>query len=272
MGPCDLRDIFEKFHAADGEPARSLETRGDAAVTPGVPGLCLVQTVDFFTPVADEPGPGGGSGGLPPARTIPGDIGWKPSPEDVDRGGERDGAPAVPEEPPGSFAGASRAVGPGLVLRLASIVPFLIAGVVGVVALVGWTLLFIFGFGRQESVWSWAAGRPAADVVGQVVLVLLLGLASVAFTVLAIWAGLRAFKPGSGVVFWTVAQVVFGALAVGMVVADRLAADTLVEVGLSRAEWWVLFAGVAASMVVARLRARAAQASARPGGGGRAPG
>jgi selenide, water dikinase len=35
--------------------ARLLETRDDAAVTPLTDDLCLVQTVDFFTPIVDSP-------------------------------------------------------------------------------------------------------------------------------------------------------------------------------------------------------------------------
>jgi selenide,water dikinase len=41
--------------AATGEFARLLETRDDAAVVPISDDLCLVQTVDFFTPIVDTP-------------------------------------------------------------------------------------------------------------------------------------------------------------------------------------------------------------------------
>ncbi len=40
---------------ATGEFARLLETRDDAAVVPLTDDLCLVQTVDFFTPIVDSP-------------------------------------------------------------------------------------------------------------------------------------------------------------------------------------------------------------------------
>jgi selenide, water dikinase len=55
MGPCDLQAVFDKLPAADGEFARLLETRDDAAVTQVAEDLCLVQTVDFFTPIVDDP-------------------------------------------------------------------------------------------------------------------------------------------------------------------------------------------------------------------------
>ena len=41
--------------AATGEFARLLETHDDAAVVPIADDLCLVQTVDFFTPIVDSP-------------------------------------------------------------------------------------------------------------------------------------------------------------------------------------------------------------------------
>ena len=41
--------------AASGEFARLLETHDDAAVVPVTDDLCLVQTVDFFTPIVDSP-------------------------------------------------------------------------------------------------------------------------------------------------------------------------------------------------------------------------
>jgi selenide, water dikinase len=41
--------------AASGEFARLLETHDDAAVVPIGDDLCLVQTVDFFTPIVDSP-------------------------------------------------------------------------------------------------------------------------------------------------------------------------------------------------------------------------
>lgn len=41
--------------AATGEFARLLETHDDAAVVPVTDDLCLVQTVDFFTPIVDTP-------------------------------------------------------------------------------------------------------------------------------------------------------------------------------------------------------------------------
>ena len=55
MGPCDLQAVLDSMPEATGEFARLLETRDDAAVVPVTDDLCLVQTVDFFTPIVDSP-------------------------------------------------------------------------------------------------------------------------------------------------------------------------------------------------------------------------
>jgi selenide,water dikinase len=55
MGPCDLQAVLDALPRGTGAFARLLETRDDAAVTPLTDDLCLVQTVDFFTPIVDDP-------------------------------------------------------------------------------------------------------------------------------------------------------------------------------------------------------------------------
>ena len=47
--------MLSSLPAASGEFARLLETHDDAAVVPIADDLCLVQTVDFFTPIVDTP-------------------------------------------------------------------------------------------------------------------------------------------------------------------------------------------------------------------------
>ena len=54
MGPCDLDAILQALPQASGEMLRLLETKDDAAVVPLTDDLCLVQTVDFFTPIVDD--------------------------------------------------------------------------------------------------------------------------------------------------------------------------------------------------------------------------
>src|SRR4030067_67894 len=54
MGPCDLDAILQALSQTSGEMLRLLETKDDAAVVPLTDDLCLVQTVDFFTPIVDD--------------------------------------------------------------------------------------------------------------------------------------------------------------------------------------------------------------------------
>ncbi len=54
MGPCDLDAMLAALPRATPEFARLLDTRDDAAVIDLGDGRCLVQTVDFFTPIVDS--------------------------------------------------------------------------------------------------------------------------------------------------------------------------------------------------------------------------
>jgi selenide,water dikinase len=54
MGPCDLDAMLASLPRATPEFARLLDTRDDAAVFDLGDGRCLVQTVDFFTPIVDS--------------------------------------------------------------------------------------------------------------------------------------------------------------------------------------------------------------------------
>jgi len=54
MGPCDLQAVLDQLPRTTAGLARLLETRDDGAVTPLSDDLCLVQTVDFFTPIVDD--------------------------------------------------------------------------------------------------------------------------------------------------------------------------------------------------------------------------
>ena len=116
-------------------------------------------------------------------RRVPGDLGWR-----LDDGDRR---------PPDDVDGDHRPPhDAGGFLRILSVTPFLVLGVVAVIALFSWALLFVFGFGEQETLWAWASGRPAGEVLTGLVVVLGLGLACVAVLVLAIWAALYGFRRG----------------------------------------------------------------------------
>lgn len=55
MGPCDLQAVLDSLPRSSRTFARLLETKDDAAVVPLTHDLSLVQTVDFFTPIVDDP-------------------------------------------------------------------------------------------------------------------------------------------------------------------------------------------------------------------------
>ncbi len=166
----------------------------------------------------------------------PGDPGWKPSDEDI--------------------AGAQRPMA-GMLLRVVSVIPFIALGVLGVLALVSWAAVFVFGVGNANgAVWTWAQGRPAGEVVTQVALMLLLGLGCLALAVGSIYATMIGVKEWQPWWFWIVAQGVFGALLVLLIWGGRSRPATMGELGLSGLEWWFAFAWLAFSLLMVGLRQR----------------
>ena len=166
----------------------------------------------------------------------PGDPGWKPSEEDIQ---------------------AAQRPQAGLVLRAVSVIPFVALGVIGVLALVAWAAVFVFGVGNSNgAVWTWAQGKPAGEVITQIALMLLIGVACAAFAGLAIFATAYGVKPRQPWYFWPAAQTVFGVLLILLVVGDRKYPALMEDVGLTGVEWWFLFLWLAFSMVVAGLRMR----------------
>ena len=104
----------------------------------------------------------------------PGDPGWKPSEEDIL---------------------AAQAPRPQFALRVLSVLPFILFGAFSVIAFVAWIAVVVFGAGTDRgTVWQWAAGRSAGEVVTQLALALVIGLIPVGVAVLSIWATLRGFS------------------------------------------------------------------------------
>ena len=166
----------------------------------------------------------------------PGDPGWKPSEEDI--------------------ASAQRPQS-GIILRAVSVIPFIALGVIGVLAFVAWAAVFIFGVGNSNgAVWTWAQGKPAGEVLVQVALMLLIGVACAGCAGLAVFAtgyGVKALQPWW---FWPAAQVVFSVLLILLVVGGRRYPAFMEDLGLSGFEWWFMFAWLAFSMIVVGLRMR----------------
>src|SRR5665647_1410848 len=69
----------------------------------------------------------------------------------------RDAAPPAPE--------------PRLVLRVVSVIPFMLIGAFGVIATVAWVAVLVLGAGTDRgTVVAWARGKPVGEVVPQVLL------------------------------------------------------------------------------------------------------
>jgi hypothetical protein len=169
----------------------------------------------------------------------PGDPGWKPSEEDVRAAQEHD---------------------PGLVLRIASVLPFVLVGAFGVIAFVAWIVVFIFGVRpagqKSQPVWEWATGKPAGEVVPQVLLLVLIGVVCAGVVVASIYAtgyGVRARQPRR---FWFVAQAVFSVLGFLLLAGRSISPGFMKEIGLTGREWYFAFGVIAFSMIVIGMRMR----------------
>jgi hypothetical protein len=151
-----------------------------------------------------------------------------------------------------------------LLLRGASVIPFLMLGVIAVISVIAWVLVFIFGIGAQP-VWEWADGRSTWEVVTQVALVVLVGLIPVAVLVLSILATSYGARERQAWWFWPFTQVIFTAVAVALVALDQLDPGALAAVGIEGADWWLIFGYVSYAVLVAGLRMRAARAQSKGG-------
>ena len=169
----------------------------------------------------------------------PGDPGWKPSDEDIRGAEEHD---------------------PGLVLRIASVLPFVLIGAFGVIAFVAWLVVFVFGVrppGQEgQPVWEWAAGKPAGQVAGQVALLLVIGVVCAGVVVASIYATGYGVRADQSRRFWFGAQAVFSVLGFLLLAGRSVAPGFMKEIGLSGSQWFFAFGLVAFSMIVVGLRMR----------------
>lgn len=155
----------------------------------------------------------------------------------------RDAAPPAPE--------------PHLVLRVVSVIPFMLIGAFGVIATVAWVAVLVLGAGTDRgTVVAWARGKPVGEVVPQVLLLVLIGVICAGVVVVSIYAtgyGVRALQPRR---FWFVAQAVFSVLGCLLLVGPSIAPDFMKETGLTGRESFFAFGLIAFSMIVIGLRMR----------------
>jgi hypothetical protein len=156
-----------------------------------------------------------------------------------------------------------RAVGPegpsaDIVLRALSVVPFLLAAAVGLIAIVSWVLIILFGVGSAEPIWESVQGLSAGELVWQLFLAVVIGVVPVIVTLGASWATAHGFREDAGRPFWTMAEGVWGLIAIGLVYVDRTRQGWLDDAGLSGIDWWFALAVVAFAMILAGIRLRRA--------------
>ncbi len=156
-----------------------------------------------------------------------------------------------------------RAVGPDgpsadVVVRVLSVIPFVLVAAVGLIGVVSWVLIIVLGVGSGEPIWQVARGLSVAELLWQMLLAVLIGLVPVAITLAASWAAGRGFSEYSGRPFWTVVQALWGLAAVGLVLVDRTRQAWIEDIGLSALDWWFMFGVVAFGMILAGVRLRRA--------------
>jgi hypothetical protein len=156
-----------------------------------------------------------------------------------------------------------RAAGPegpsaGAVLRALSVVPFLLAAAVGLIASVSWVLIIVLGVGSADPIWESVQGLTAGELLWQLFLAVVVGVVPIAITLGASWATAHGFREDAGRPFWIMTEGVWGLIAVGLVYVDRTRDDWLAGAGLSGSDWWFAFGVVAFAMVLAGVRLRRA--------------
>jgi len=148
-----------------------------------------------------------------------------------------------------------------VVLRALSVVPFILVAAFGVIALVGWVFVIVFGVAapgneNSEPIWRWVQEQSLADVLTQLALAVGIGLIPLAVMLVAGWATIHGFRSDPHPLFWPLTQLFWGIVAISLVVLDRARQDVIVELGVSRLDWWFAFLMVAAAMILAGVRLR----------------
>jgi len=148
-----------------------------------------------------------------------------------------------------------------VILRALSVVPFVLVAAFGVIALVGWVSVIVFGLGSPgsaggEPIWRWVQGQSLGRIVGQLALAVGIALVPLAVTLLAGWATIHGFRSDPHPYFWPAAQLFWGIVGIGLVVVDRVWPETLEELGVSTLDWWFAFVMAAVALILAGIRAR----------------
>jgi hypothetical protein len=146
-----------------------------------------------------------------------------------------------------------------LVLRVVSVVPFVMIGALAAVAAVVLPLVLIIGPGSLEPIWRVARGRSAAWYVvsaAEVVGLELVPLAALRLSILATTHGVRE-RPSRW--FFPLVLAVALVAVVALVVLRAATPASLARAGVSTADWLVPLLTVGCTAVLAALRVRQAR-------------
>jgi hypothetical protein len=153
-----------------------------------------------------------------------------------------------------------------LLLRGASVLPYMMLGVMAVIAVVAWALVFMFGISADaDPIWEWVRGRSVGEIVTQVGLVLLVGLVPVTVLVLSMLATSYGVRERQASWFWPLTQALFTAVALALVAFDRLMPEALADAGIDGRDWWLIFGYASYAVLMAGLRMRAARSESGRG-------
>jgi hypothetical protein len=158
------------------------------------------------------------------------------------------------------------AAGPGgpstdVIVRALSVVPFLLLAALGLIGIVSWVLILLFGIGSGEPIWDAIRGLSIVELLWQLLLAVLIGLLPLAVALVASWATARGFREESGKLFWTVTQAIWGLMALALFYVQAVRHDLLDQYGFSALDWWFAFGVVAFAMILAGVRLRRAPRS-----------
>ncbi|MEZ5125902.1 MAG: hypothetical protein R2826_06600 [Thermoleophilia bacterium] len=136
-------------------------------------------------------------------------------------------------------------------------VPFVLLGAIAVLALVAWFLVLVLGIGTSRATaWNWAAGRPASEVIPQVALLFLVGLACAAVVLLSLYTTALGFKQTQPRGFWAICEALAGGLLIAVAAGAITARADLLRLGVDVADFIVVAGLLAYAMIVFDMRRR----------------
>jgi len=144
----------------------------------------------------------------------------------------------------------------GIGLRFASVLPFLLATLLGIVALIGWCFVILLGGARREPIWVLMADGTLEVGRSQLALALGLGFAVLGVTLLCMWAAFHGLADSSGRMFWRGTQIVALLLAAAFALVAVFRADSVASLHDSRTYWVGAFAVLGYALVMCQLRLR----------------